>query len=103
MEINYDRKSLRGSTIVLNKIYSSYTQYKTALLVIPELLNNPDHLTKVQYLQELGIKSTVTEDQYDFSHLKVMKQHQKERKPKEVESVLLSEDEVEGEEEDPSF
>ena len=68
--MNYDKKSLRGPVILMNKIYKSFTQYTFVNINVADFNSNPDHLSKVKYLMELGIKSSVSENEFDFTHLK---------------------------------
>lgn len=84
----YDRKSFDGNVLILSKIYKSFEQHKSEIISATEFNNNIDHLSKIKFLQEKGIKGTVSEGEYDFSNLK-----QYERTPQKA--VAAKEEEIE--------
>lgn len=63
--------------------------------MLPELISNPDVLTKAKYLQDLGVESTIREDEYDLSQMKPSK-NSFYKKQREVEPIA-SDEEVEEE------
>jgi len=40
------------------------------MLNIATFRNNTDHMSKINYLQSIGIESNNTSEKYDFSHIK---------------------------------
>ena len=96
-DINFDKKSLKGNSIVMSKIYKSFSDHTTIFVSLAELNSNADHLSKVKYLQELGIKSPVNENEFDFSLIKTTEKPQ--RKQKESHEEIIEEEVVEEHEE----
>lgn len=86
--ICYDRKNFDGNALIVSKIYQSFDQHKCEIIPVTEFNNNIDHLSKIKFLQEKGIKGTVSEGEYDFSNLK-----QYENKPQKA--VAAKEEEIE--------
>ena len=80
-DINFDKKSLKGNSIVTSKINKRFSDYLAIFASLAELNSKADHLSKVKYLQELGIKSPVNENEFDFSLIKTVEKTQwKQRK-----------------------
>lgn len=90
-DLNYDKKTLKGSANVLTKIYKSFTDYQTICVSIHELNSNADNLSKIKYLQELGLKSPVTENEFDYSLIKTVERPNKKFKESHTEDVIEEE------------
>lgn len=72
-DINMDKYSLRGSTLLLKRLTKEFEEkfgIKSIFINLPEYYQGEGHLAKVNYLVSAGVVSNIQTNSYDFSELR---------------------------------
>lgn len=101
-DVNFDKLSLSGRSLLTKKIYQSFDGYKSTFINMSEFNSIPEPMNKVNHLVSIGIQDNNKEGLYDFSTIDPSSKEKEiaEEAERDDESEINDEQEALSEEED---